>query len=134
MDSRVTKFIAKHHVLTLATQSDAGVYCANAFYALDRESGSLIFSTDEETRHGQEMISNPQVAASVVLETRVVGSVKGVQIVGRVERASQGDKNIYITKFPYAIALKLTLWRLVIDYAKLTDNSLGFGKKIVWNR
>ncbi len=134
MDSRVTKFIAKHHVLTLATQSDAGVYCANAFYAFDKESGNLIFSTDEATRHGQEMTANPKVAASVVLETRVVGSVKGVQLNGRVERASREERSIYLSKFPYAVALDLTLWRLVIDYAKLTDNTLGFGKKIVWNR
>ncbi len=120
--------------MTLATQSSHGVYCANAFYAFAREEATLIFSSDTTTRHGAEMVANPKVAASIVLETRTVGRIQGVQIVGRVVEAAESDRGVYISKFPYTAPLSLCLWRLEIDELKLTDNTLGFGRKIVWNR
>ena len=134
MQNRVIKFLDKHHVLTLVTQSSRGVYCANAFYAFSAEHKAFVFSTDVTTRHGAEMIANPQVAASVVLETDVVGKIQGAQITGRVVEASATDKMLYIKRFPYAIAIELHLWRLEIDELKLTDNTLGFGRKLIWSR
>ncbi len=134
MESKITKFITKHHVMTLATQSPEGVYCANAFYAFDSQSSALIFSTDATTRHGAEMIANSQVAASIVLETKVVGRIQGAQITGRVVNATSGDLTLYLSRFPYAVVMGLNMWRLEIDYLKLTDNTLGFGKKLIWNR
>ncbi len=134
MESRIEKFLAKHHVMTLATQSAEGVYCANAFYAFDPSEGTLIFSTDVSTRHGAEMVENRGVAASIVLETKVVGSIQGAQITGEIEEARAEDQKIYLSKFPYAVVVKLNMWRLRIDHLKLTDNRLGFGKKLIWNR
>ncbi len=134
MESKVIKFLSKHHVMTLATQSEEGAYCANAFYAFDQESQTLIFSTDPTTRHGSEMVANRRVAVSVVLETKVVGCIQGAQIIGQIEEASSADRKLYLSKFPYAMVVDLHMWRVRIDYLKLTDNTLGFGKKIIWNR
>ncbi len=134
MESKIVKFIDKHHVMTLATQSEQGVYCANAFYAFDSKSGALIFSSDVTTRHGAEMVENRAVAASIVLETKIVGKIQGVQIVGRIVESTADDRALYISKFPYAIVMELNMWRLEIDHLKLTDNTLGFGKKLIWNR
>ncbi len=134
MESKITKFIEKHHVMTLATQSDKGVYCANAFYAFSANDNALIFSTDTATRHGAEMVANREVAASIVLETKVVGRIQGAQIVGHIVEASSQDRSLYLSKFPYAVIVELNMWRLEIDQLKLTDNTLGFGKKIIWNR
>ena len=78
---RIEKFIKRHHVLTLATVSAEGTpYCSNAFYAFDAGREVLVFTSDDSTRHASEMAANPRVAASVVLETRIVGKVQGVQI------------------------------------------------------
>ncbi len=134
MESKVIKFLSKHHVMTLATQSEEGAYCANAFYTFDQESQTLIFSTDPTTRHGSEMVANRRVAVSVVLETKVVGCIQGAQIIGQIEEASSADRKLYLSKFPYAMVVDLHMWRVRIDYLKLTDNTLGFGKKIIWNR
>jgi hypothetical protein len=30
--------------------------------------------------------------------------------------------------------MNTTLWKLRVDYAKMTDNRLGFGKKLIWER
>ena len=32
----------------------------------------------------------------------------------------------------FAALAELTLWALVPDYLKFTDNTLGFGKKLIW--
>ena len=47
--------------------------------------------------------------------------------------ASDGsDARCYYARFPYAKIMRPTLWRLEPSWMKLTDNRLGFGKKLVW--
>ncbi len=130
----ILRFVARHHVLTLATTSDSGVWCANCFYAFDKRRGVWLFTSDTATRHGAEMVRNPRVAASIVLETRVVGRVQGLQIEGKVRRADAEGRKCYLKRFPYAAVADLHLWELEPDTLKLTDNTLGFGKKLLWNR
>ena len=135
IDKRIERFIAKHHVLTLATATpDGAPYCCNCFFAYDKDSAAFIFTTDATTHHGQMMQTNSRVAASIVLETRTVGKVQGLQITGKVLPAKDGDKMTYIKAFPYAAVADLSLWRLEADMMKLTDNTLGFGKKLIWHR
>ena len=134
MDERIIKFLARHHVLNLATVSKEGLpYCAACFYAYDKLRNRLIFTSDDTTRHAQEMDLNPNVACAITLETRVVGKVQGAQICGRVERGNEEDKHVYIKRFPYAAVAPLTIWAIEPSFIKLTDNTLGFGKKLIWN-
>ena len=136
IDKKIESFISKHHVMTLATATPSGEpYCCNAFYAYDKASGAFIFTTDtEKTHHGKMMAENAKVAASIVLETRTVGKIQGLQIMGEVKPAIDGDKMLDLKEFPYAIVADLTLWRLEAGMMKLTDNRLGFGKKLIWQR
>ncbi len=91
------------------------------------------------------MVENQYVAAGIALETRIVGRIRGVQIQGVVKRVEEdeggsGDaaefttaRSAYFKRFPYAAAMPdLTLWLLEPTLMKLTDNTLGFGKKLVW--
>lgn len=133
IDERIIKFIKRHHVLTLATVNSEGMpYVANCFYAYDKRRNLLIFTSDETTRHGGEMAANGDVAVSIVLETRVVGRVEGVQITGIAERGDNEAKLCYIKRFPYAAVAPLTLWMVRPTMMKLTDNTLGFGTKLIW--
>ncbi len=135
IDKKIDSFIRKHHVLTLATSTPTGEpYCCNCFYAYDATTAAFIFTSSEQTRHAEMMALNSRVAASVVLETRTVGKVQGLQITGHVKRAIESDKMLYIKAFPYAAVADLELWRLQADWMKLTDNTLGFGKKLIWQR
>ncbi len=136
LDERIVKFLKRHHVLTLATVSAEGEpYCANAFYAYDAKRNRLIFTSDDSTRHAQEMLTQSRVAASVVLETRIVGKVQGLQICGNALRGDDDDRKAYIRRFPYAAAIgELYLWCIEPDFMKFTDNTLGFGKKLIWKR
>lgn len=133
MDERFIKFIKKHHVLTLATVNGEGMpYVANCFYAFDTKRNLFVFTSDLATRHGAEMTANSSVALSVVLETRIVGRVQGLQVTGRAERGDDEARKCYIKRFPYAAAADLELWMVEPAMMKLTDNTLGFGKKLVW--
>jgi len=83
VEKRIVDFIKRHHVLTLATVSNEGEpYCAACFYAYDKEHNRFIFTSDNTTRHAQEMLQNAKVACGITLETRVVGKIQGVQICG----------------------------------------------------
>ena len=48
-------------------------------------------------------------------------------------RADETARRAYLKRFPYAALAELTLWAIRPDYMKLTDNTLGFGKKLIWN-
>lgn len=135
IDQRITTFIRKHHVLTLATVGGDNLpYVANCFYAYDTLRNRIIFTSDLSTRHAQEMTLNPRVALSIVRETRIVGCVEGIQIEGVAERGDDEAKRIYIKRFPYAAVAPLTLWEVEPTRMKLTDNKLGFGKKLIWQK
>lgn len=134
VDEPIVAFIKKHHVLTLATLHSGSdqPYVANCFYAYDKERNIFIFTSDDTTRHGSEMIDNPRVALSIVRETRIVGAIEGLQITGRAERGDEEAKRRYIRRFPYAAVAPLSLWMVRPEMMKLTDNKLGFGKKLIW--
>lgn len=133
INERFVRFLRRHHVLTLATVAEGAPYCSNAFYCYDKERNLIVFTSDPATRHAQEMERNPRVAASVVLETKIVGRVQGLQLCGTAARADETAKRIYLKRFPYAALAELTLWAIEPDFMKLTDNTLGFGKKLIWN-
>lgn len=138
MDSRIVRFIRHHHVLTLCTSSGSGTWTAHCFYALMPDRESVVFTSDPETRHGREMLQNPQVSGGIMLETKLIGKIRGIQFTGRsfpVDPLSPSEaRTAYLKRFPFALAVKLDLWIMHVDYVKMTDNRLGFGKKLIWER
>ena len=137
-DSKIITFLKKHHVLTLATVSGDQPWVANCFYAFMEEEMSFVFTSGLETRHIQEVSRNKKVAGNVVLETSIVGKIQGIQFSGTRELA-EGEvlekvKPAYLKRFPFAALMDTTLWILPVDYLKMTDNRLGFGKKLLWQR
>lgn len=136
IDTKVIRFFRKHHVLTIATTVNNEPWCANCFYVYLEEENSLVFTTGKETRHGIEFLKNPSVAGSVVLETMVIGKIRGIQFQGEVSEP-EGDllaraKSRYLKRFPVAALMDTHLWVVKLTHIKMTDNRLGFGKKIIW--
>ena len=138
MDDRIIRFINKHHVLTIATSVNDKPWTASCFYVFLEDEFSLVFTTDDDTRHGKEFALNPLVAGSVVLETSVIGKIRGIQFEGYVSRPGpelqRKAKAAYLKRFPVAMLMETSLWILKLSHVKLTDNRLGFGKKLIWNR
>lgn len=137
-DTQIVKFIKQHHVLNLATCAGNQAWSCSCFYAWLEKEAAFVFSSDGNTRHAAEIGLNPKVSGTIVLETKVVGKIQGIQFTGEAELANdqlfQKARNAYLLRFPYAIAMNTTFWVLYPNFIKLTDNRLGFGKKLLWER
>jgi uncharacterized protein len=138
IDSRFIRFFRKHHVLTIATSVGDQPWCANCFYVYLEQENSLIFTTDPDTRHGKEFVKNSSVAGAVVLETMVIGKIRGIQFQGIISEP-EGElltkaRWAYLKKFPPAVLMDTHLWIVKLTLIKMTDNRLGFGKKLIWKR
>ena len=129
-------FIKSRHILTLATAIDNIPYCANCFYAFQKSDQVFIFTSDPDTRHIKEAVQNNKVALSIYLDTKVVGKIRGIQITGVLKKAEgsllKNYKLSYLKRFPYAAASLSDIWYVKPDFAKFTDNRLGFGTKLIW--
>jgi uncharacterized protein len=138
IDERIIKFFRKHHVLTIATSVNNEPWCASCFYVYLEEENAFIFTTDTNTRHGQEFLKNKLVAGTIVLETLVIGKIKGVQFQGIVTEVDNDllpkAKMAYLKKFPVAVLMDTHLWKVELTFIKLTDNRFGFGKKLTWRQ
>ncbi len=136
----IIAFLQEHHVLVLATSIDDIPYTASVFYVFDPEGGDLIFLSDRATRHGYESLVNDRVAAAIHVETREVSEIKGAQITGVVGELDETEsdyerlREMYLDAFPVARGRETTFWRLRAGYIKMTDNSIRFGHKQIWER
>jgi uncharacterized protein YhbP (UPF0306 family) len=138
MDKRIIRFLKKHHVFTLATSFYGQPWCSSMFYVFMEEEASLVFTSDPTTRHITESMLNQKVAGAVALETKIIGLIRGIQFSGVIVQPDQEQKKkalrAYLKRFPYAILNNSPLWIVQLDEVKFTDNRLGFGKKLRWNR
>lgn len=136
IDPRIIKFIKKHHVLTLATANNNRPYCCNCFYVYLENENQLVFTSDKDTKHIKDVAQQNYVAGSIVLETNVVGKIRGIQFNGKMYKPKEDllkkVKKRYLLRFPYTALMKTTLWAVEPDFIKFTDNRLGFGKKLIW--
>ncbi len=88
LHKRIRSLFRRHHLLSIATVSEKGPWCASCFYAWDEENNTLVITTDPVTRHGAEFRSNPQVAGTIALETKRIGRIRGAQFTGTVSEPS----------------------------------------------
>ncbi len=133
MLEKIESFMGKHHLLSLATLGER-LWCCSMFYAYDAQTVSFIVASDETTEHMNNVAQNLHIAGTVALETKTVGKIQGIQFTGVMERCPEGLKKLYFEAFPYARVMNPTLWSIRLDEVKMTDNTLGFGKKITWKR
>lgn len=130
---KITAFIEEHHVLSLATSLDDMPSVCSAFYLYDAQSHSFVIASSDETQHIKQAKGNPNVAGNILLETKEVGKIQGLQFFAIMHSLEDERlKKSYFKRFPYALALLPKLWQIEVSRFKLTDNRLGFGKKIIY--
>lgn len=98
----------------------------------------LFLLSEQETQHAQMILRNPKVSGTVAGQPRIVARIQGLQFSGICHvlegEESKAARKLYLRRFPVALASRAPLWALKINKAKLTDNRLGFGSKILWER
>ena len=138
-ERRIIDFIGEHHILTIAVSKNNEPYCATCYYVYLQELNKFVFTSDPDTRHIRDMVegNNHKAAGTIALETKIVGKIRGIQFTGMISKL-EGDqlkiaRSAYLKRFPIARLIPgLHLWVLEPDFIKMTDNRLGFGKKLVW--
>jgi len=130
---KIVSFLAGHHVLSLATSDGNEISVCSLFYAFSEEKISFIVASSEDTSHIKHINKNHNIAGNILLETKNIGKIQGVQFRGEfLPLEDKKLKKIYFKEFPHAIVMKPKLWQIKVNYFKMTDNKLGFGKKIIW--
>jgi uncharacterized protein YhbP (UPF0306 family) len=138
MEKKIAAYISQNKVLTLATSVNNIPYCANCFYAYDKENEILVFLSDESTFHVQEAIKNNTVAGTIQNGETEVAKLQGIQLKGDfVDPTGEQMESFYETyyrEFPFAKEMPSPVWGLKLNWVKMADNTLGFGTKLVWER
>jgi len=129
---RIESFIAQHHVMSLATSSESAVNVCSLFFTYIAKSKNFIVASSDDTLHIKNILQNKFVAGNILLETKNVAEIQGLQFSGEfISLVDKELEELYLKDFPYAKELNPKLWQIKVKHFKLTDNSLGFGKKIV---
>ena len=131
---KIEVFLAKHHLLSLATSVDNVPQSASLFYAYDAEKVAFVVASDTKTEHIQNVLANENVSGTVALETDEVGKIEGIQFKAKMKMITHKEGALYFKAFPFAKVMNPQLWSIELEDIKLTDNRLGFGKKLYWQR
>jgi uncharacterized protein len=138
LDKRIISFFEQNKNMTIATSLNNIPYCAHCFFAFDKDECYLIFKSNPDTKHIRQAIENPRVAGTVAPDKLEKAKIMGIQfggnfIVPENEILERAEK-IYYSKFPFAKLFSGEFWLIEVTEIKMTDNTLGFGKKIEWVR
>jgi hypothetical protein len=138
MDEQIATFLKEQSVVNFATSVNDIPYCASCYYAYVPGAELLVFKSDTDTKHIEDALKNNNVAGTVVPDKIAISKIKGIQFSGLFKAAegSLGEKakKAYLSKFPVAGLFRGTIWVIELSRVKFTDNTLVFGKKILWER
>lgn len=130
---KIASFIDNHHVMSLGTSSDEELSVCSLFYTYLQDIQSFVVASSEETTHIKHISQNSKVAGNILLETKTIGKIQGLQFKGEFLALHDAKyKEFYFDKFPYARVMNPSLWQIKVYYFKMTDNTLGFGNKLIW--
>lgn len=144
LEGRIAAFLDAHHVMSLATAGPEGPHAANLFYI--REGLSLVWVSDQRTRHSRDLADDPRVSATVAPDYADFAEIRGLQIEGR---AAAVPELIERARLMAALALRYsflgrladapaalraafsgaTVYRLTPARIVMVDNTRGFGHK-----
>lgn len=137
VDKRIVAFLQAQTILTLATCINNMPYCSPCFYAYSAEDNLVVFKSAESTLHIEQGLANENVSVGILPNKLVSGKVQGVQMTGKFFRPQNqvlsSIKSVYYKKYPFALAISGDLWAVKPTWIKFTDNTLGVGKKLIWN-
>ena len=134
MNEKITDFIEAQKVATICCVDEENLpYCFSCFFAFDDKREMIYFKTSADTRHAALLVIKSAVAGTVQPDKLNPLAIKGLQFNGYVVRGNtEHAATVYHRKYPFALAIKGDIWMIRLTYIKMTDNTLGFGKKITW--
>ncbi|MCE9538121.1 MAG: pyridoxamine 5'-phosphate oxidase family protein [Bacteroidetes bacterium] len=136
MDEKIQSFLEGQKNLSFCTAVDNTPHCANCFYTYISEGDFIIFKSDKNTTHIVNALNNNKVAGTILPDVDQIGTIRGLQFMGKFivpeDHLLVLAKKKYYSKYPFALAMGGELWAIQLQHIKMTDNTLGFGKKRIW--
>lgn len=133
-------YITDHHVMTLATMGEQGVWATAVYYA--HSQFTLYFLSAAHTRHAQNIAQHAMISAAIHDNVTNWQDIKGIQLEGVCQLIQGAERqeaiNIYLNKHTFIqegppamrTALERTNWyKLKPSHLYLIDNSKGFGHR-----
>jgi len=132
-------FVQDNHVLSATAAWNEELWSVNLFYTSDQNNDCVWVMTDENTRHGEMMSKNNAISGTISSQEANIHLLKGIQFSGTIELINDGNTykeglKLYQKRFPIAHLHKKALWKLSFIKIKLTNNTLGFGTKLMWEK
>lgn len=134
----ISRYLRRHHVLTVCAGDAANLWCANGFYVYDADRAAFDMMTPADTRHAQLMRDYPQVAGTVSDQQKNEMLIQGVQFRAEARMLQGAEAHVardrYNTRFALARRSRSPLWRLTLTELKMTDNRRSLGTCLQWRR
>lgn len=139
MNKKIIAFILEQTTASVCcVDGDGAPKCFSCFYAFNSEEGLLYYKSAASSNHSISIKKNPFVAGTVLPDKLNKLVVKGIQFEGFVLDAvhpeAQKASQYYHKKHPMALAIPGDMWTIQINHIKMTDSTIGFGKKCEWYR
>ncbi len=139
MNETISTFLKNQTCASICCVNELGKpYCFTCFYAFNYEEGLLYFKSSANSHHSTLMKKNPFIAGTILPDKLNKLIVKGIQFEGIVLDADdplvKHSVSNYLKQHPLALAMSGDVWTISISNIKMTDSTLGFGKKITWRK
>ena len=139
MNKHITEFIVNQTCASICCADEAGnPYCFSCFYVLNSDDGLLYFKSSGSSKHAGILQQKQNIAGTILPDKLNKLMVKGIQFEGIMLKEDDpltiAAPAYYYKKNPAALVIPGELWVVELLYIKMTDSTLGFGKKIIWNR
>jgi uncharacterized protein len=139
MNPSIIEFINEQKVASVCCLDENGLpHCFSCFYAFNSTDGLLYFKSQASSGHSRMLLNKQDTAGTILPDKLKVLALKGIQFKGAVLDFSDplcaNASSNYHKKFPFALAKSGEVWTIRLDCIKMTDNTKGFGTKIIWER
>lgn len=142
-------YLASHNTVSLATLGPEGAWAATVFYA--NVDLTLYYLSEPKTRHVQNVLRNPSIAATINEDYRDWRQIKGIQMEATCQEVT-GKRELaralgaYVKKYPFVAqflspgqlltgmrvagrALDVRLYRVAPTRLLYLDNERGFSNR-----
>ncbi len=135
----ITDFIERQKTASVCClDEENNPYCFSVFYVFDRVERRLYFKSSASSNHARHLLKNKKIAGTIMPDKLNMLAIRGIQFTGIV----MDDTNTlhhhataeYHKRIPLALAMSGEVWAIQLETIKMTDNTIGLGKKINWQR
>jgi uncharacterized protein YhbP (UPF0306 family) len=138
MDKIIVDFIEKQKTASVCClDEENNPYCFSIFYVFDKAERRLHFKSSGSSNHARYLLQNKRVAGTILPDKLNMLAIRGLQFTGSIVESIAAHHHAtieYHKKIPLALAMAGEVWTIQLETIKMTDNTIGLGKKIHWQR